>query len=302
MANIYVQAADGDTRKRGERGAGMLIENTLFGVKDKIKIAIKRFKEFEPTEGYYLAFSGGKDSICIYHLAKEAGVQFDAHYNLTTADPPELIYFIRENYPDVTIDKPEKTMWQLIVEKGMPPTRIARYCCKYLKERGGENRLCVTGVRWAESVRRRKTRGLAEFMGHSTKYRILFNDNDEMRKTMENCQLKGKLILNPIIDWTDNDVWEYIKSRGLKYCSLYDEGFKRLGCIGCPMGGTQQMIKEFQRWPKYYNIYLKTFDRMLQQKREKWQKPVWRNAEEVMYWWIYGKKIDENQISLFEEA
>ena len=105
----------------------MLVEETLFGIRDKVETAIQRLKAFVPPEGYYLAFSGGKDSQCVYHLCKEAGVKFDAHYSLTTVDPPEVIYFIREHYPDVIVDKPDLTMWQLIVKKGMPPTRKVRY-------------------------------------------------------------------------------------------------------------------------------------------------------------------------------
>lgn len=282
----------------------MLQENTLFGVKDKVKIAIDRLRTFEPPEGYYLAFSGGKDSQCIYHLAKEAGVKFDAHYNLTTVDPPELVYFIRENYPDVSIDKPKKTMWQLIIENGVPPTRIQRYCCRELKERGGEGRITVTGVRWAESIRRKNTRGLAEFMGEKVKDMVLFSDNDEMRQMMENCQKKGKFVLNPIIDWEDADVWEYIHSRGLKYCKLYDEGFTRLGCIGCPMAGKNR-INEFKRWPKYKAQYIRTFDKVVKNRKAKGMKCIWETAEDVMNWWIYGtekKHKLEGQIDLFEEV
>ena len=282
----------------------MLQENTLFGVIDKVKIAIDRLWTFEPAEGYYLAFSGGKDSQCIYHLAKEAGVKFDAHYNLTTVDPPELVYFIRENYPDVSIDKPKKTMWQLIIENGGPPTRIQRYCCRELKERGGEGRITVTGVRWAESIRRKNTRGLAEFMGEKVKDMVLFSDNDEMRQMMENCQKKGKFVLNPIIDWEDADVWEYIHSRGLKYCKLYDEGFTRLGCIGCPMAGKNR-INEFKRWPKYKAQYIRTFDKVVKNRKAKGMKCIWETAEDVMNWWIYGteKKHElEGQIDLFEEV
>ena len=282
----------------------MLQENTLFGVKDKVKIAIDRLQTFEPPEGYYLAFSGGKDSQCIYHLAQEAGVKFDAHYNLTTVDPPELVYFIRENYPDVSIDKPKKTMWQLIIENGGPPTRIQRYCCRELKERGGEGRITVTGVRWAESIRRKNTRGLAEFMGEKVKDMVLFSDNDEMRQMMENCQKKGKFVLNPIIDWEDADVWEYIHSRGLKYCKLYDEGFTRLGCIGCPMAGKNR-INQFKRWPKYKAQYIRTFDKVVKNRKAKGMKCIWETAEDVMNWWIYGteKKHElEGQIDLFEEV
>ena len=178
-------------------------------------------------EGYYLAFSGGKDSQCIYHLAKEAGVKFDAHYNLTTADPPELVWFIKKKLPRCIRDRPKETMWQLIPRKLMPPTRLARYCCQELKEGGGEGKNCCTGVRWAESVRRKQTRGIAE-VGKSRKTNyILLNDNEQERMMFENCTKKGKRVVNPIVDWEDEDVWEYIKSRGPRILQIV-RGFKRL--------------------------------------------------------------------------
>jgi phosphoadenosine phosphosulfate reductase len=123
----------------------VLLDNTIFGEVDKIKKSIDRLKAFEPPEGYYLAFIGGKDSQCIYHLAKEAGVNFDAHYNLTTVDPPELVRFIKTNYPDVSIDLPKESMWKLIEKKGLP-TRLKRWCCTELKERGGEGIQCIIAV------------------------------------------------------------------------------------------------------------------------------------------------------------
>lgn len=282
----------------------MLQENTLFGVKDKVKIAIDRLQAFVPDEGYYLAFSGGKDSQCIYHLAKEAGVKFDAHYNLTTVDPPELVYFIRDNYPDVIIDKPEMSMWKLIIKNNCPPTRIQRWCCRELKEHGGEGRICVTGVRWAESTRRKVNRAAFEVLESKKRGNYLFSDNDEDRRMFENCMQKGKRIVNPIIDWATDDVWEYIHSRKLKYCKLYDEGFTRLGCIGCPMAGKNR-INEFKRWPKYKAQYIRTFDKVVKNRKAKGMKCTWETGEDVMNWWIYGteKKHEfEGQIDLFEEV
>ena len=114
-------------------------------IRDKVEAAIARLQTFEPKEGYYVAFSGGKDSQCVYHLCKIAGVKFDAHYAITSVDPPELIYFIREHYPDVEFtrqhDKDGKpiTMWSLIAQHTIPPTRKSRYCCAALKEPGGRS-------------------------------------------------------------------------------------------------------------------------------------------------------------------
>ena len=200
-----------------------LLEETLFGSHDKVAIALQRLRTFEPPEGYYLAFSGGKDSQCVYHLCKEAGVKFDAHYSHTTVDPPEVIYFMRENYPDVIVDRHDTTMWQLIVKKGMPPTRMVRYCCDELKEGGGCGRIMVTGVRWAESSKRKNNRGLLELNNYTKKYVKLMNDNDEARRMFETCTMKSMHTLNPIIDWTQEEVWEYLHSRNIPYCKLYDE-------------------------------------------------------------------------------
>lgn len=282
----------------------MLIENTLFGEVDKVKIAIDRLKQFEPEEGYYLAFSGGKDSQTIYHLAIEAGVKFDAHYNLTTVDPPELVRFIKTNYPEVGINRPEKTMWRLIEKKGLP-TRWSRFCCSELKEGGGEGRVCVTGVRWAESSKRKESRGVAEVLGGKKADKALFNDNEEDRRMFENCQLKGKRIINPIVDWSDEDVWEYLNKRGIEHCELYDEGFSRLGCIGCPLMGEKSMLLAFKRWPKYYNSYYRAVERFvpgyLERCKRRGAKPFRKTAKGWMHWWIYHPpKKDPDQTTMFE--
>ena len=117
----------------------MLKEMTLYGEVDKVKVAINRLKLHEPKEGYYVAFSGGKDSCVVLDLCKRAGVKYDAHYSVTTVDPPELIYFIRRYYPDAWENRmrPEISMWELIPRKRMPPTQRVRYCCQYFKENGG---------------------------------------------------------------------------------------------------------------------------------------------------------------------
>lgn len=280
----------------------MLVIYTLFGIDDKVKTAINRIRQFEPPEGYYVAFSGGKDSVSIKALCDMANVKYDAHYNLTTVDPPELIYFIREHHPDVIIDKPTMTMWELIEQKGVP-TRIQRFCCSYLKERGGEGRFCITGVRWAESVKRRKERVGLELNFHTNEeIKIMFtNDNTETRRLLETCVMKSKHTLNPIIDWSDDDVWQFIKQNNIPYCKLYDEGFKRLGCIGCPMGQKRGRLQQFVRWPKYYYAYLRAFDRMLQKRAKKGIETPWETAQEVMDWWIYETPIrDQNQGEIFE--
>jgi phosphoadenosine phosphosulfate reductase len=266
----------------------MLVDHTLFGKVDKVTEAIERLRQYEPPEGYYLAYSGGKDSDTILALAKMAGVKFDAHYQLTTVDPPEVVHHIK-THPEVEIHRPEKTMWQLIVENGIPPMRQIRYCCRILKERGGEGRVVVTGIRQAESVKRSK------------------------RQLWETDRKLDKQYLNPIIDWSESDVWEFLKGYEIPYCSVYDEGWKRLGCVCCPMANQQ---KEAERWPKIAEAYkracIKAYNERIRKAREKGIKPntPWDNGEQLYNWWISGQGrgkyregmsyCDDDQNILFE--
>jgi phosphoadenosine phosphosulfate reductase len=260
----------------------MLVEHTLFGRVDKVQIAIDRIRQFEPPEGYYVAFSGGKDSVVVLDLIKRAGVKYDAHYNLTTVDPPELVQFIRREHPEVENHLPKETMWKLIVRKADLPTRKARWCCHALKEGGGTGRTVITGVRWAESIRRAK------------------------RKMIEACNQSAKHLLNPIIDWTNYDVWQYIHENNIPYCSLYDEGFKRLGCVLCPMSNNKNRKREAARWPKFVEVYrqvlTKAFPAMIARKQAKGIAVTWESAEDWLQWYINTPDRSKNpdQTVMFE--
>lgn len=73
----------------------MIHQMNIYG-KDKVEVAIERLRAFEPLEGYHLAFSGGKDSVVIKALADMAGVKYDAHYSVSSVDPPELVQFVKK--------------------------------------------------------------------------------------------------------------------------------------------------------------------------------------------------------------
>ena len=285
-----------------------MIHQLNFQGKDKVQVAIERLQMFEPPEGYYLAFSGGKDSVVIKALADMAGVKYDAHYNLTSVDPPELVQFIK-TFEDVIIDIPKDkdgkqiTMWNLIPKKKMPPTRMVRYCCKELKEFGGRGRMVITGVRWAESSNRKRNQGEITVMSPKKKLKeemvdsgnfmptprggvVLNNDNEESRKMVEQCYKQSKTVVNPIIDWTDEDVWEFIHEYDVPYCKLYDEGYKRLGCIGCPMGTVEHRNMEFERYPKYKQAYIRAFDRMINERNWGGYSTTWTDGIQTMLWWL----------------
>lgn len=300
-----------------------LVTQTLFGTEDKVQLSIEALKAFEPSEGYYLAFSGGKDSVVVKALCDMAGVKYDAHYSVTSVDPPELVQFIKEKYPDVSRDIPRYsdgraiTMWNLIPPKMMPPTRLVRYCCEKLKETGGYRRFVVTGVRWAESGNRKDNQGLVTVYKSGKKEElppgftetprggvVLNNDNEEGRQFVESCYRLRKTVLNPIINWEDEDVWEFIHKYNIPYCSLYDKGYKRLGCIGCPMN-TTTAAEDLEKYPTYKRAYIRAFDRMLDERKKKGLPLTWKTGEEVMAWWLGDKiKTDislDGQIDIWED-
>lgn len=182
------------------------------------------------------------------------------------------------------------TMWNLIPKKKMPPTRLVRYCCEKLKETSGKGRITVTGVRWAESARRKNNSALVN-IGVRKKDRTTFTtDNTEARREVEHCYQRKKVMLNPIIDWTDDDVWEFIRTEHVPYCDLYDKGRPRLGCIGCPMNTHAE--DELLAYPAYARNYIRAFERMLEARLEAGLSVVWKSGEEVMDWWLHGKKDD----------
>lgn len=214
----------------------------------------------------YVAFSGGKDSVVTLQLVRLSGIEYDAHFSFTTVDPPEVLNFIREYYPEVIWERPEKTMWQLIIENGIPPTRKMRYCCRLIKEVCGDGRTVVTGIRSRESSARQK------------------------RNIREKCLKDGmdKLYIHPILDWTLAEVWSFIRRHHLPHCSLYDEGFERIGCILCP--NNRLRVRDVERWPKFYKAYLRTFEKMLEVRSAKGLKTTWRNGQDVMDWWLQDDK------------
>lgn len=285
------------------------------------KKAIERLKAFEPEdEPYWLCYSGGKDSDCIRILAELAGVRHELHHNLTTVDAPETVAYVK-SIPGMHIDSAtykdgtRKTMWNLIIKKRMPPTRISRYCCSELKEHGGKSHMKITGVRWDESSRRRESAGLVTVLGKpktmqkkaeesELDYRVtrsgglvLNYDDSESRRFVEHCYRTTSTMLNPIVDWTDEDVWKFLRYYGCESNPLYQCGEKRVGCIGCPMQGFHGMRVDFARYPKFRDNYIRTFDRMLRINSD-FNYRVWKTGKDVYNWWV---GIDPNQMTFFPD-
>lgn len=199
-------------------------------------------------------------------------------------------------------------MWNLIPRKLMPPTRVVRYCCSELKEGGNANRMIATGVRWSESTKRSR-RSPYEVLKDSadksigiTDEKMLITDNDDTRKLFESCQMKAKTVVNPIIDWTDEDVWDFIHEEKIPVCNLYGCGYKRLGCLGCPLARKSQREREMHDYPKYRQAYIHAFDRMLEVRKAKGKPVQWTCGEEVYHWWMQDTNVfGQMQLSDFME-
>ena len=278
-----------------------------------------------------ITYSGGKDSDVLVNLAYECldKDQFEVINNHTTVDAPETVYHIRDVFCRLgeegiktTVMYPDKTMWELIVSNGVPPTRIARYCCKKLKESRIPNRFIATGVRSEESSGR-KNRDLfsirAEKKSDAKFYSLkhaeeVFQESEDARQELglepndkdsfdcqliENAKLNNDLIVMPLYEWTFSDIWEYIKNRKLTVNKLYLMGYERVGCVGCPMKNYAERMKDFILFPKYKAAYINAFQRMIDRKKSLGKPCTWADGEACFDWWVDDPNIP-GQMSIYD--
>lgn len=267
--------------------------------------------------GYCVCTSKGKDSRVLGHLMRRAGVKHFYIHNITGIDPPELVYFQRRNfreYQDMGYEVHDcmydMSIWQLMKKKRVPPMRHMRYCCEHLKEKKTleqGNAMICTGVRRAESTRRAKQRAELEHdHEHLNPYDQEYGvEVETWRVCFDNPKwgIEGLWTLNPIAEWPDHWIWDYSKEAHLEQCSLYNEGFDRLGCIGCPMGGECQRRRQFERWPGFRNAWLRAFRACIDGRKESGLPTPFTDPEEWMEWWLSDKtmgKVDKSQITLWD--
>lgn len=244
----------------------------------KIEQAIKLLRQNESmaisrsSNGYYDCNSGGKDSGVVKRLLQLAKVRHASHYSNVTIDPPPLIYHLRRSYPDTVWHSVGIHLPMYMAKKAIgPPRRSCRWCCEIYKEQGGNGLVKTVGVRADESTRRK---GLWSQIKQDTRNK--------------------SILVSPILYWTEKDVWEFTHAENIPYCELYDEGFRRLGCVGCPLPGPLQQRKEFDLWPKYEQLWQRGFvahwDRYKDQIRkdgtERWSS--FRTWMDLWDWWVSG--------------
>lgn len=233
-----------------------------------------------------VAFSGGKDSQTVYHLAEAAGVDFEAVYSATTIDPPEVVRFIKQHYPMVRFHVPKMSFWKLVEYTRMLPNRYMRYCCSVLKEATSPGRVTLTGVRREESAKRAKR----QILDINKKPRQ-FDEFERNDKIDVQCFGNGKekITVNPILDWTETDVWQYLNSVvNVPHCELYDQGRRRVGCLFCPMKSRNEVVDDMKRYPHQFKR-LKGVVVKLAETSERFP----NDPKAFLEWWLSDKSVEE---------
>lgn len=265
-------------------------------MKDLINNSIQLLRRAEKLalmlnpNGYYLAFSGGKDSQAILELAKMAGVKFRAIYNATTNDPADNVRFIRSHYPDVTIECPPYSFIKLIEKKGLP-TQKTRWCCEIFKERTGKGNVVLTGVRRDESIKRSKYTTLEKKARKKTDKTSL--DIDNMENNEFRCiQGTDTIDLYPILEWKEHHVWEFLKIRQLPLNPCYKTQ-RRVGCQFCPFMKKKEILYHMAQNPKLTAALKKHVQAYLDKPRNYPTKlSKLSTVDEVIDWWLSKDSVD----------
>lgn len=205
--------------------------------------------------------------------------------------------FVRKNYPDVELRRPEHNFYQLLERKVLFPTRRVRWCCAEFKEHAGAGEVTLVGVRAAESVRRSKRAEVERTNMNKARRKqydedeqaALFGADDEM---LHQC-VKGKdrIVISPIFRWTDADVWNFIRGNDIEYCRLYDEGFTRIGCLFCPMASAKERKKHRVRYPGFERAFKRSIQRMIDE--HGFGGEFNATADEVFDWYLSNKPMTE---------
>ena len=253
-----------------------------------IRKSEKMALRLDPENGFYNTFSGGKDSQVLYHLVKIAGVNSKTHMNLTSVDPPEVIRFVKTQYPDVELSKPRMSIYEMAKKKHILPTRILRWCCTEYKETSGSGKVTLVGIRKEESARRSKRQEIS-YTIKGKRNEEAFDQWSEHKEKMVACVGgKDKILVSPIIHWTERDVWEFLNANGIPHCELYDQDYHRIGCICCPMSNRKQKLKEIERWPHVKSNWIKAIQWLIDNGYTDYN---FSDAEIGFRWWISDKSF-----------
>ena len=235
----------------------------------------------------FVGFSGGKDSIVAADLMKRSGVPYRLFYSVTGIDPPELVKFIRHNYPECTFLRPKRTFWYHLTRKN-PPSNLHRWCCREMKKLPSKDiplKHRVMGIRAEEGTKRAKY------------------------KAVEYIHTIGVWHYSPILRWKETDIWDYIEKRQLPYPQLYDQGLSRIGCVVCPFHSTGRGSGHNfyrKRWPKFFNRFDKKCNEWFEKRKAQGKEMFFDTADEFIENWYKGnvqwyKRKDNSGQMVFDD-
>lgn len=259
------------------------IDHSIALIRKTEKLALA----LQPSEGFLVGFSGGKDSQVVLDLAKTAGVRFRAVYNVTTNDPAENVRFIKHHYPDVEFSIPEKSYLQMIEHYGVPTMKI-RWCCAIFKESSSVGYAILLGVRRQESRKRAQYEEISQLA-----------KNKKARKTVDYATMeehnfqcvggKDKFMIYPILNWTEDDVWDYIKLRDLPVNPCYKIR-QRVGCVFCPFARQKDIRAYCETHPKLKSAFIHAIERYRAKNSDRQKLPT---AEDYFEWWLSKTSLKE---------
>lgn len=268
-------------------------------LKEKVEASIALIQRGEglalalnPNDGYFVGFSGGKDSQVLMELVKRAGVRYRAYYSVTTNDPPDNVYFIRHHYPNVVFLHHHPNLYAQIAKKGLP-TIFHRWCCEIYKEKAGAGNVVLTGIRREESKKRAKYPQIdvrsdrKEHKNRTTPYSI-----EEFEEAEHQCiKGKDKIMIYPLLEWTATDIWVFIAQNHLPINPCYETS-GRVGCMFCPYVSKEQIEYYEKTQPKAFALVLNNLEKYIV------RDGVWRDKDfstttDYWEWWKSGKKLKD---------
>lgn len=294
-------------------------------LESKINQAIKLLRKAESLacaynpEGFYLSFSGGKDSQVVMHLAKMAHVKFIAHYCPTTVDHPEAIKFIRQHYPETVFDKVQQNIYSLAIKKHTLPQNKLRWCCEEYKEHNGAGNVVLVGVRHQESVNRARRNtveitnhrysgdidGLSDFhakmsQGQRKRHHSISIIDDNGERVLGCINGRESIVISPIIEWSELEVWVFLKKLlKLPVCSVYATSRGRVGCLCCILSRTVEMKADLREFPHIKKNWIRVIKTLLLNgyyksfNKEFPDLTLAEKAEMVLEWWISKQRLDK---------
>lgn len=241
------------------------------------------------ADGYFVAFSGGKDSQVLLWLVQQAGVKYRAYYSVTTNDPPQNVRFIRDNYPEVVFLHPRENFYKLVAKRGLP-TMNRRFCCSILKETAGVGYVTLIGVRRDESSKRKNYKEVdvvSRRKEHQDSERV-YNIDEILQAEHQCIKGKDKLVLRPILDFTDSEIWEVIYTNNLPVNPCYNDT-KRVGCIFCPFSSKKQILDYCNKYPKAKAKIIDSITQYQSKMKQKAELP----PDEYFDWWLSKKTLKQ---------